>query len=672
MSAVALPEVGPVLLEIIGHQFRAATEEMGIALSRTARTTYVREAADFGTALATPAGKFFAYPAALGVSGFLDLDAGKALAGVDTLAAGDVIITNHPYDSGGLSSHMPDLQLLRPYFHEGRIVALGWAFVHTSDIGGMVPSSIAPNLSELFQEGLIIPPTKLVRAGTLNADFETLYRANCRMPDANMGDIQAMLVALETGAQRVEALIRTHGAPVFLAAQAALVDYAKNKARIVQRRLPDGDYTFWDYLDDDFVSPIPVRVRCTMTVRDGQLHLDYTGTDPQVPAAYNVPTGGVRHPWLTLRLMQFVASYDATIPLNYGLFENISVNVPKGSLLNPEFPAAVGIRSASAIRVNDVLTGCIARAAPELIPAPSGGTVVPTVLAEYDDRIGTRRVQVMQSLVGGTGGRMGADGVDGRDPSLANCFNTPTEASEAEVAAIVTEYGLRPNSGGAGKWRGGTGLIFTMRIDKAGSAVLGRGLERYVFRPYGLAGGCPGMAARVVLNIGTPHQRDLGKISMVEPEPGDTVTLMSAGGGGYGDPFARPVEAVLRDLRGGFIDASVALQDYGVVTQEGALDSAATHELRRLPRPPRPAFDFGPERAVWEQVFDDATMCALVAALLGYPPALRISLRQRLMARLLPDLGRVPMVDLIPDPAPVRAALARAITSLAAGDGLPD
>ena len=166
-AITATPDIDPITLEILGHQFRATAEEMAIALSRTARTTYVREAADFGTALATPAGKFFGYPAALGVSGFLDLDAGPALAAAGPYTEGDVVITNHPYDSGGLSSHMPDLQLLRPYFHDGRIVACGWAFVHTADIGGMVPSSIAPDLDELFQEGLILPPIKLVEAGRM-------------------------------------------------------------------------------------------------------------------------------------------------------------------------------------------------------------------------------------------------------------------------------------------------------------------------------------------------------------------------------------------------------------------------------------------------------------------------------------------------------------------------
>lgn len=661
----ATPQIDPVTLEILGHQFRAVAEEMGIALSRTARTTYVREAADFGTALATPKGKFFGYPAALGVSGFLDLDAGPALRAAGPYQEGDVVLTNHPYDSGGLSSHMPDLQLLRPYFHDGRVVAVGWAFVHTADIGGMVPSSIAPDLDELFQEGLILPPLKLVNAGEINADVVTLYRANCRMPDANMGDIQAMLTALETGSRRVADLITRHGIEVFESGQQALADYAQAKATAVRRRIPDGTYTFWDYLDDDYVSKIPVRVRCEMTVGDGAIHLDFTGTDPQVPAAYNVPTGGVRHPWLTLKLMQFVASYDPSIPMNHGLFEGITVSVPEGSLLNPSFPAAVGIRSAPAIRIGDVMTGCLALAAPELIPAPSGGTVVPTVLAEYDAALGTRRVQVMQSLVGGTGARMGSDGVDGRDTSLANCFNTPTEASEAEVGAVVTDYGLRPGSGGPGKWRGGTGLIFTMRIEQAGSAVLGRGLERYVFRPFGLLGGRPGAPARVILNLGRSDERELGKISMVEPEPGNTVTLMSAGGGGYGDPFERSIEQVMQDVRAGFVSVDEARSDYGVVIVDKTVDQPETSLLRDTPRGAPARFNLGPERTAWDRVFTDARMMTLVSALLTRPPALATRLRQQLFADLLPDLGHVPIETLLADPDAVGGRLDALIAEIA-------
>lgn len=363
----------PVLLEILQTQMQAITEEMAITLARTARSTYVKDAADFATALANTDGKFFAYPASMGVSGFLDLDCGVAIRAIPDLEPGDVIITNHPYLSGGLSTHMPDLQLIRPYFHEGRIVCFGWDFIHSADIGGGVPSSISPRFTELFQEGLQIPPMKLVKAGELNRDFETLYRANCRVPDLNMGDIKAMLAALTVGERRVAELIARYGPGVFGAAQVATVDYARQKARAVQRRIPDGRYEFWDYMDDDYATPIPIRIRCTMTVDDGHVHLDFTGSDPQVIAAYNVPTGGLRHPWLTLKLMHLIGSYDPTVPLNYGLFENISVHVPKGTVLNPEFPAAVGVRHATAIRINDAVVGAIATAMPGADPGAIGG-----------------------------------------------------------------------------------------------------------------------------------------------------------------------------------------------------------------------------------------------------------------------------------------------------------
>ncbi|MEM8665229.1 MAG: hydantoinase B/oxoprolinase family protein, partial [Pseudomonadota bacterium] len=651
-------------LEILSHQFRAVAEEMGLTLSRTARTTYVREAADFGTALATPAGKFFGYPAALGVSGFLDLDVSKALTAAGPLVPGDVVITNHPYQSGGLSSHMPDLQLVRPYFHDGELIASGWAFVHTADIGGMVPSSIAPDLTELFQEGLIIPPLKLVKAGKLDESLLTLYRTNVRMPDANVGDIRAMLAALQTGADRLAELIEQHGIATVREGQPRLIAYARAKARNVQRGIADGTTTFHDYLDDDFVSPIPVRVRCTMTARDGHLSLDFDGTDPQVPAAYNVPTGGERHPWLTLRLMQMVASHDPTVPLNAGLFDEIDIHVPQGTILNPVAPAAVGIRSATAIRINDVLTGCIAKAAPKMIPAPSGGTVVPTVLAEYDGRIGTRRVHVMQSLVGGTGARFGADGVDGRDTSLANCFNTPTETSEAEVGAIVEHYGLRPDSGGAGEWRGGTGLVFTMRILRSGSAVLGRGLERHVFRPWGMQGGGPGMTARVVLDIGTSRERDLGKISMVEAEAGQTVTLMSAGGGGYGDPMRRDVALVARDVASGLVSVESARRDYGVVIGAGGIDHEATRYVRSGSRPARPDFDFGPERAAWKSVFDEERMARILTVLMPLAPAARTKTRQALFREALPELGKVPLPQLMSDPSSIATVVDQRVAAL--------
>lgn len=662
----------PIALEIFLHKTVAVTEEMAITLQRTARTTYVKEAGDYGCALAAPDGRFFAYPRVLGVSGFLDSDVGPTLARIDRLDPGDVVITNHAYDSLGLSTHMPDLHLVRPIFAGSRIVAHAWSFIHSADIGGGVPSSISPRFSETFQEGFQIPPMKIVRQGEMNADFLTLYRANCRVPEVNLGDIKAMLAALLVGERRVLALVDAMGADAFVQAQADLAAYAASKARAVQRKIPDGSHSFWDYLDDDFNSPIPIRVRCTLTARDGDVHLDFTGSDPQVPAAYNIPTAGRRHPWLTLKLMHFVYSNDRSVPLNQGMFGHVTVQAPRGTVVNPEPPAAVGIRSATAIRLNEALVGALNMAGPGLMPAPSGGIMIPAVLVEQD-HAGNRRVMVLQSLVGGTGARDGADGVDGRDSSLANQRNTPIEKTEEEAAALITEYALRPDSGGAGEYRGGTGVVFSVRIAEAGSAVLGRGMERFVFRPWGMQGGRPGATARVVLNPGTPGERELGKLDMFQPRPGDVVAIMTPGGGGFGDPLRRPPARVAEDVAQGFVSRSAAATEYGVVLDDAlAVDQAATEAQRaRMAAergPPKP-FDFGPEREAWEEVFDDAAMCRLTAALLRLSPAARIARRQEIFGRVVPDLAQVktrPLPEVLGDRAAARARLLAELATLEA------
>src|SRR5580698_3172447 len=207
----------PITLEILGNKLAAATEEMCVTLQRIGRTLYVKETADFCCALAGLDGRFFAYPRSIGVSGFVGLDCRPAIEAVGDLQPGDVILTNDPYRSLGLATHLPDLHVIAPYFHDGRVVAYGWAFLHCSDVGGRVPSSISPTNNEIFQEGLQIPPVKLVRGGVMNADVELLFRANARTPDANMGDIQAMLAALRMGVQRTARIIAQHGVETFLA-----------------------------------------------------------------------------------------------------------------------------------------------------------------------------------------------------------------------------------------------------------------------------------------------------------------------------------------------------------------------------------------------------------------------------------------------------------------------
>lgn len=642
-------KLDPVLVEIFFHKVTAITEEMAITLQRTARTTYVKEAGDFGTALATPKGRFFAYPKVMGVSGFLDSNVGPALERIPVLEPGDVVLTNHPFESEGLATHMPDLHLIRPIFYEGCIVAHAWDFIHSADIGGGVPSSISPRFFDLYQEGFQIPPVKLVKAGVMNEDVLTLYSSNCRTPEVNLGDIKAMLAALLVGEKRVLGLIAQHGLKTFLDAQDDLAEVASTKALAVQKKIPDGVYEFWDFLDDDYNSKVPVRVRCKIIAKDGKIHLDFTGTDPQVLAAYNIPTGGHRHPWLTLKLMHFIFSHDKTVPLNHGLFNNITVTAPRGTIVNPEPGAAVGVRSATAIRLNEALVGAMSKARLGLMPAPSGGIMIPSVLVEQEPRSGARNVMVLQSLVGGTGARQGADGVDGRDSSLANQRNTPIEKTEEEAEAHIVEYSLRQDSGGAGRWRGGNGVVFSVRIARYGSAVLGRGMERFVFRPWGMAGGKPAEKARVVVNLGTSKERELGKLDIFYPNPGDIVTIMTPGGGGYGNPLDRPATDVHRDVIVGHISLEAARRDYGVVIDGDGLDDAASEALRaklRRKRGAPPDFDFGPERNAWEAVFDDTTLTQMNALLMQLGTNIRSQIRRELFERVIPDLPRVGIIPL--------------------------
>lgn len=663
-------KLDPILVEIFFHKLTAIAEEMAITLQRTARTTYVKEAGDFGTALATPEGRFFAYPKVMGVSGFLDSNVATAVSSVGVLEPGDVILTNHPFASAGLSTHLPDLHLVRPIFHEGKIVAHAWDFIHSADIGGGVPSSISPRFSDGFQEGFLIPPIKLMKAGVMNEDVLTLYQANCRTPKVNLGDIKAMLAALHLGEKRVHALIEQHGVETFMNAQKDLAEVAAAKAREVQKQIPDGTYEFWDLMDDDFNSKVPIRVRCKLTAKDGLIHLDFAGSDPQVLAAYNIPTAGERHPWLTLKLMHFIYSNDKSVPLNHGLFDNITVSAPLGSVVNPEPGAAVGVRSATAIRLNEALVGAISRARPDLMPAPSGGVMIPSVLVEQDPATGGRNVMVLQSLVGGTGARRGADGVDGRDSSLANQRNTPIEKTEEESEAYIVDYALRRDSGGAGKWRGGTGVVFSVKIVGEDSSVLGRGMERFVFRPWGVAGGSPGERARVILNQGTPGEKDLGKLDIFHARPGDVVTIMTPGGGGFGDPLERDPDAVLQDIQLGYVSEEAAFNDYGVVIVDESIDRAST-DLRRKDlieqRGPSAGFNFGPERDAWEKVFDDETMTRMNAMLMRLSANVRAQRRLGIFQKVVPGLakiGALSVVDAIGDVSQAKLRLGDALDEL--------
>ena len=635
-------KLDPITLEIMSMKLSAAASEMAYFLKRTGRTLYIKESEDFSTAIADLSGKFVAYPQNVGVSGFFDLDCGPAIQAVGHLDPGDVILTNHPYMSKGLATHLPDLTVIRPFFHGGKIVSYGWAFAHSADVGGRVPSSISPSNSDIFQEGLMIPPVKLVRKGEIDPVVEGFLRANCRTPEPNMGDVRAMLAAMSLGEKRVQRIIEQHGLETFENSLGDVIEYTALRSREIFRKIPDGVYEFNDFLDDDLVSPIPIRIRVKMTVSDGLIDLDFNGTDVQVAAAYNIPTAGIRHAQLTSWLTSFVLTHDKTVPQNAGMLNPVTIHTPKGTVLHPIFPAPVGVRHAVVHRVMDAENGALAQALPEFMPAACAGLIIPTVLAEPEDANGDRNVVVVQPMVGGGGAWNGHDGPDGRHSGPVSIGNNPIEVTETGAAVTILRYGLRPDSGGPGKWRGGTGMELTFRAKRLGSQVLGRGMDRFRFQPWGLLGGKPGSQAKTILNMGREDERDLGKIDVVDLGPNDTITVLTPGGGGYGNPFERDVEAVLWDVRRGLVTAETARRDYGVVITGGVVDRSATEALRSAqPKPDAgEMFDFGPQRQIWEAVFDDKLMQRIVAVVLAQPSGGRKAFRNRLLAPLLKALDR--------------------------------
>ena len=658
----------PVLLEILANKVTAIADEMQITMQRTSRSVFVNEASDFAVGLIDLEGEVFVWPPGSKITE-INVHAAHTIGAV-ALEPGDVVVSNDPYLSQGMSTHLPDLHLIRPYYHEDRVVAYGWGFIHYMDVGGRIPGSMTIKSTEIFQEGIRIPPMKIVKAGKLNADFVKIFQANCRLPDINMADIHSTLGCLEVGAKRVAETIALYGADTFIESQEALKAYSAAKARAVLRRLPDGVYDFWDYLDDDLVSDIPIRMRLRMTVADGALHFDLTGTDPQVPAAYNVPTVGILHNWLTRRITTFIRTHDDTIPLNAGLYRDMTATNPPGTVLNAEFPDPVSERHATATCFNNAVTGTLLKAAPDLMAGPTCGTGAIIVYTEPGAEGENASVIIVQSLRGGMSAYAGGDGVDGRDVTMNTMHNHPIETIEGKCALRVIEYDVAIDSGGPGRWRGGVGQTMILEVLREGCTLQVRGLDRLRFPSWGVMGGKHGVLPQFVLNQGKPGERQLGKAEELSAAAGDTITVVMEGAAGYGDPYLRDPDAVRRDVVQSFVSREGAARDYGVVIADDDSvneDATAAARAARVKKYVGTDFDFGPEREAWERVFDDATMSDLNQRLYALPKSVRHATRRRIIERAAPNLpkaGLGSLADALADADAVRARLKAAMDDI--------
>jgi N-methylhydantoinase B len=633
-----------VTLQILANHCAAATESMAQTLFRTAHSTFVKETEDFTTGLATPDGKTFASPFDLGATWFFGLDYGRVLSLIDGYEEGDICVTNDPY-SGFVCTHSPDVHLWKPIFHQGEIMCFAVGHVHNTDVGGAVPASLSRANVEVHQEGIRLPPVKLYRRGELNKDVLDIMLLNVRMREQNWGDLKAEIAAMKTGERKVREMIERFGADVFREGIKDLLDYGEQQARNVIRRIPEGEYFFADYIDEDSVGGYPCRIAVNLIVKGGELVLDFTGSDPQLTSSINIPTGGdAHHALLMVPVMYALYSLDRSILLNAGLLRTASAILPEGSIVNPVYPAAVGMRSLSCMRLQSTVLGAFAQALPDIVPAACGDGGPLINLRTVDNRTGRRLMANLDPITGGGGGTSSRDGTEGSGANFGFLKNTPVEINEAEVPVKILRYGLAADSGGAGRFRGGTGTTLEFQVAAPDTVVTARNRDRSRFTPWGSCGGDAGKPSVFLLNPGTNHEVNLGNTDVVTVQPGDIIRITSAGAGGWGSALERDPERVLEDLRRGFISIARAREEYGVVILDSTVDAEATTALRaRLAAARRRnGFGFNQARIDFERVWTRSNYERLTALLAKLPVEWRFFVKHRVFESIerLPDRER--------------------------------
>lgn len=621
--------IDPVTLQILGNHAQAAAESMAFTLFRTAHSTFVKETEDFTTGLCTPDGQTFASPRELGATWFVGLDYGPVIRAIDDYREGDVCMTNDPY-SGFVCTHSPDIHLWKPVFWQGELVCFAVGHIHNTDVGGAVPASLSRALTEVHQEGIRFPPCKLVSEDRLDQRLLDIMLLNVRAPTQNWGDLKAQLASVNTGERKVHEMIRRFGIETFRQGIRDLLDLGERQARRVLATIPDGDYPFTDYLDEDAPDGLPCRLHLNLKIRGEEAVLDFTGSDPQLAASLNMPTGGnPRHILLMVGWNYALYTLDSSVLLNGGLLRPATCIVPEGTVLNPVYPAAVGMRSLTCSRLQGVIMGAFQRAVPDRLPAGPGSGGPMMNVNTTDNRTGRRVMAAIDPITGGAGGSPFGDGMDGSGANSGFLKNTPVEINEAEVPIRILRYGLEPDSGGAGLHRGGLATVLEFRVHAPGTVVTARNRDRSRFRSWGVQGGRAGAASQFWRNPRTNRAENLGNTDVVTLDPGDVIRIVCSGGSGWGPAWQRPVEEVLADVAAGKVTAEAAERDYGVVPGDDAATAARRAGLASLPSRD---FDAGPERDAYEQVWTEANYAALTGILALLPVHWRHYAKRRIFA----------------------------------------
>ncbi|WP_276280843.1 hydantoinase B/oxoprolinase family protein [Halorussus caseinilyticus] len=536
-------DIDPVELEILRNQLESVAEEMGQVLIRGAYSPNIKERRDCSTALFDAEGRMVAQAEHIPVHLGAMPEAVRAVLERDP-EPGDTFVVNDPFAGG---THLPDVTLVSALAPsppasasadaggEGEILGYAVSRAHHADVGGMSPGSMPAGAREIYQEGLRLPPVRLVAGGEVREDVRDLLLANVRTPDERRADLRAQMAANDRAEERLGELLADHGDRL-LAAFDAVIEYSRERVESELADLPDGEYGARDFLEGDGISDDDVPIETTVTIDGSSLAVDFAGTAEQVAGNLNAPLSVAKSAvYFVVRCVT-----DPEIPPNHGCYAPVSVSAPEGSLLNPNPPAAVvGGNVETSQRVTDAVFRALADAVPDRVPAEGQGTMNNLIIGSRDGGF-----TYYETIGGGFGARPTKDGMDGVQVGMTNTLNTPVEALEAEYPLRVERYALRPDSGGDGRYRGGLGLERSVTVER--DATVSLLTERRRHAPKGLDGGESGTLGENRIDgerVGAKTTRDVSA--------GTTVTVLTPGGGGHGDPTDRDADARERDRADG-------------------------------------------------------------------------------------------------------------------------
>lgn len=579
-----MAELDVITREIIWNALLSAAREMGVTMRQTSVSPIFNEGNDYSCAIFDAQARLVCHGEFLPIHlGSLPYSVRYTLEeiGIEHLGPDDTVVLNDPFRGG---SHLPDITMVTPIFFDGELVGYGANRAHHLDVGGAVPGSFYAQARENYQEGLRIPPVKLMRRGKLDRQMMRMILANVRLPENMEADLQSQVSANQTAVKRVVELHERYGTDAVRQAMSEIMDHSERRIRSIIATWPDGEYVGEDAMDNDGIVDEPKTVRVTVRVRGDELDVDMTGSSPQADGPLNSVLGYTA----SAVYMTIQAATDPTIEPNDGCYRPIRITAPLGTVVNPRFPAAC----TGGNELTHIIHMATFRALAE-IPREEGrrprviacdqGSSNNLLIAGHDEE--GKRYVLYEYPEGGWGAPEGKDGLNAVFSIVGNTWNIPAEVVEMRFPIRLDRYELRQDSGGAGTWRGGLGVVrhYEVLSETAELSILG---NRAKVPPWGLYGGSPGAPAAYVINCGTEGERlaapgFLSKGSGIPLRRGDVVCQWTAGGGGFGDPLARPVELVARDVRLGYVSRGSAERSYGVVLSDDLEpDLPATEALR--------------------------------------------------------------------------------------------